>query len=84
MIPARRMPVIFSRVPSSPMSSLVSGVSTLRNAGLTDGFFGIWMGAWLPSSIIAVPVALAVAPPAGRIANNLAKPAVKPAEGEKR
>ena len=80
MIPARRMPVIFSLAPSSLMSPLISGVSTLRNAGLIDGFFGIWMGAWLPSRIIAVPVALAVAPPAGRIANNLAKPA----EGEKR
>ncbi|CAN7509114.1 DUF2798 domain-containing protein [Neorhizobium tomejilense] len=84
MIPVRLIPVIFGFVLSCLMSLLISGVSTLRSAGLIDGFFRIWMGAWLPSWIIAFPVVLVVAPLARRIVSNLAKPAPKLAEGEKR
>jgi uncharacterized membrane protein len=84
MIPVRLIPVIFGLVLSCLMSLLISGVSTLRSTGLIDGFFGIWMGALLPSWIIAFPVVLVVAPLARRIVSNLAKPTARPAEGEKR
>ena len=54
------------------MSLLVSGIATFRNAGLVDSFLALWMGAWLPSWLIAFPVVLVVAPAARRIVNGLA------------
>jgi hypothetical protein len=44
------------------MSFVESGNATILNAGLVDGFAGIWIGAWLPSWLIAFPVVLLVAP----------------------
>jgi hypothetical protein len=68
-MPARYAPVLFGFILSALMSFLVSGIATLRNAGLVDGFLSIWIGAWLPSWLIAFPVVLVVAPiapPGGR------------------
>jgi hypothetical protein len=73
MIAARFAPVAFGFVLSCLMSLLVSGIATFRNAGLIDGFVGLWMGAWLPSWVIAFPVVLAVAPVTRRIVNGLVK-----------
>jgi hypothetical protein len=72
-MPARFAPVLFGFVLSSLMSFIVSGISTLRNAGLVDGFFNLWIGAWLLSWLIAFPIVLAVAPVARRIVNGLVR-----------
>jgi len=61
-MPARFAPFLFGFVLSGLMSAVVSGIATLRNAGLTDGFFGLWLNAWLLSWLIAFPVVLVVAP----------------------
>ena len=55
------------------MSLLVSGIATFRNAGLVDGFFGIWVNAWLPAWLIAFPVVLVVAPVTRRLVGFLVK-----------
>jgi len=58
----RFAPILFGFVLSALMSFVVSGISTFRNAGLADGFFGLWVGGWLLSWMIAFPVILVVAP----------------------
>jgi hypothetical protein len=45
----RFAPVLFGFVLSALMSFVVSGIATFRNAGLFEGFFSLWVGAWLPS-----------------------------------
>jgi hypothetical protein len=55
------------------MSSMVSGIATFRNFGLVDGFFGLWVSAWLPSWFIAFPVVLVVAPLARRLVGLVVK-----------
>ena len=44
-MPARFAPILFGFILSGLMSLLVSGIATFRNAGLVDGFFGIWVNA---------------------------------------
>jgi Protein of unknown function (DUF2798) len=73
MIHARFVRVAFRFIPSCLMSLLVSGIATFRDAGLIDGFVGLWMAAWLPSWLIAFPVVLAVAPVTRRIITGLVK-----------
>jgi hypothetical protein len=63
----RFAPVLFGFVLSALMSFLVSGIATLRTAGLGDGFLGLWINAWLPSWLIAFPTVLVVAPLARRL-----------------
>jgi hypothetical protein len=72
-MPARFAPVVFGFILSGLMSLLVSGIATFRNAGLVDGFLGIWISAWLPSWLIAFPVVLVVAPVARRLVGFLVK-----------
>lgn len=72
-MPARFAPVLFGFILSGLMSLLVSGIATFRNAGLVDGFLGIWISAWLPSWLIAFPVVLVVAPVARRLVGFLVK-----------
>jgi hypothetical protein len=72
-MPARFAPVLFGFVLSSLMSFIVSGISTFRNAGPVDGFFNLWVGAWLLSWLIAFPTVLVVAPVARRIVNSLVR-----------
>jgi hypothetical protein len=55
------------------MSLIVSGIATLRNAGLADGFVTLWLGAWLPSWLVAFPTVLFVAPLARRLVGALVK-----------
>jgi len=71
MIPSRLAPIAFGFVLSCFMSLLVSGIATLRNIGVTEGFLEFWMEAWLPSWAIGFPVVLVVAPIARRIVNAL-------------
>jgi Protein of unknown function (DUF2798) len=61
-MPSRFAPYLFGFILSGLMSAVVSGIATLRNAGWTDGLFGLWMNAWLLSWLIAFPVVLVVAP----------------------
>ena len=70
---ARFAPVLFGFILSGLMSLLVSGIAIFRNAGLIDGFLGIWISAWLPSWLIAFPVVLVVAPVARRLVSFLVK-----------
>ncbi|MGN6156929.1 MAG: DUF2798 domain-containing protein [Devosia sp.] len=72
-MPTRYAPILFGFILSALMSFLVSGIATFRNAGLVDGFFNIWVSAWLPSWLIAFPVVLVVAPIARRLVGVLVK-----------
>ena len=48
-MPIRFALYLFGFIRSGPMSAVVAGIATLRNAGLVDGFIGRWMNAWLLS-----------------------------------
>lgn len=69
----RFAPVLFGFVLSGLMSFIVSGIATLRNAGLADAFLSLWINAWLPSRIIAFPTVLIVAPMARHLVGMLVK-----------
>ncbi len=69
----RFAPVLFGFVLSALMSLIVSGIATLRNAGLVDEFVTLWLGAWLPSWFVAFPTVLVVAPLARRLVGALVK-----------
>lgn len=73
MISPRFAPVVFGFVLSALMSFIVSGIATLRTAGLGDGFFSLWIGAWLASWLAAFPVVLVVAPVARRVVGRMVK-----------
>ncbi|KJS12786.1 MAG: hypothetical protein VR78_11730 [Hoeflea sp. BRH_c9] len=70
-MPSRFAPILFSFILSALMSFLVSGIATLRNAGLDDTFLRLWMDAWLPSWLIAFPTVLVVAPLTRRLVGML-------------
>lgn len=69
----RFAPILFGFILSALMSFVVSGIATFRNAGLVDGYFGLWISAWLPSWLIAFPVVLVVAPVARRFVGSLVR-----------
>lgn len=69
----RFAPFLFGFVVSALMSLIVSGIATLRNAGLVDEFVMLWLGAWLPSWFVAFPTVLVVAPLARRLVGMLVK-----------
>jgi hypothetical protein len=71
MLPKKSEPILFGFVLSGLMSCLVSGISTLRVAGMTEGFVATWMGAWMMAWLIAFPVVLIAAPFARRIVHKL-------------
>ena len=62
MIPARFGPILFGFILSGVMCLLVSAIATLRAFGLGEGAFGLWMGAWLMSWLVAFPAVLFVGP----------------------
>lgn len=62
MIPKKFAPMLFSLILSGLMSLLVSGIATVRAAGLSDGFIGLWVSAWLTAWLFAFPVVMLVAP----------------------
>lgn len=72
-MPARFAPALFGFILSGFMSFAVSGIAMLRNAGLADGFFGLWINAWLPSWAFAFPVVLVVAPITRRLVGMMVK-----------
>lgn len=72
-MPARFAPVLFGLILSALMSLLVAGIATFRNFGLVQSFPSLWVGAWLPSWMIAFPVVLVVAPIARKLVALLVK-----------
>ncbi|PCD77975.1 DUF2798 domain-containing protein [Pseudothioclava arenosa] len=71
MIPARYSHFLFSLILSGLMSFLVSGIATFRATGLVENFPQLWIGAWLPSWLLAYPAVLIVAPFARRLTQRL-------------
>ena len=55
------------------MSCVVSAVSVFNTTGLIDGFFNLWMTAWLKSWIVAFPTILVVAPLTRRLVGKLVR-----------
>ena len=53
---------------STIMTCVVSFISTLRSAGLTNGFWVLWLGSWGISWLFAYPTMVLVLPSARRIA----------------
>lgn len=62
MIPKKYEPLVFSLILSGAMSLLVSGIATVRTAGLAEHFVGLWVGAWLPAWLVALPAVMLIAP----------------------
>jgi hypothetical protein len=54
------------------MSFIMSGAITFINLGLTDGFMGIWLHAWIVAYAIAFPSILLVFPFARKLAMRIA------------
>ncbi|MDH4480683.1 MAG: DUF2798 domain-containing protein [Rhodoferax sp.] len=50
------------------MTCVVSFISTLRSAGLTNGFWVLWLGSWGISWLFAYPTMVLVLPSVRRIA----------------
>ena len=66
MLPKTCAPALFGLILSGLMSLLVSGISTYRAVGFSDGYAGMWTSAWLTAWLVAYPVVLIVAPLARR------------------
>lgn len=73
MIPARFAPILFGLILSGLMSSLVSGIATLRAVGLVQGLGTLWLGNWLSSWAVAFPAVLVVAPVTRRLVARLTR-----------
>ena len=71
MIPRRYEHILFGLILSGLMSCIVSGIATVRAAGLIDGVFALWIQAWLTSWAVAFPVVLFIAPITRRIVQRL-------------
>jgi hypothetical protein len=61
-LPARYAAVLLPLVLSTLMTCIVSGISTLKNVGLSDSFVRAWMSAWGVSWLIGFPALLLVLP----------------------
>jgi hypothetical protein len=73
MISSKYAHLLFGFVLSALMSLIVSGIATVRTAGLIDNLPSLWLGAWLMSWLVAFPVVLIVAPMARRVVQRLVK-----------
>jgi hypothetical protein len=73
MLPARLAPVLFGLLLSGMMSAMVSGISTLRAAGLSEALPRLWLEAWLFSWAVAFPVVLVLAPFTRRVVARLVR-----------
>lgn len=62
MFPQKFGPYLFGFILSGMMSLLVSGISTARATGLTEGFVGLWGTSWLTAWAMAFPIVLVVGP----------------------
>lgn len=73
MIPARFAPIVFGLVLSGLMSLIVSGIATFKSTGAVEGFFSLWIQAWLVSWGVAFPTVLVVAPVTRRLVAKLTR-----------
>jgi len=73
----RFAPALYGLLLSDFMSLIVSGVATLRAAGLDggpgSGFAGLWLQAWLLSWAVTFPVLLVAAPVVRRLVARLTR-----------
>lgn len=69
----RLAPILFGLLLSGFMSLIVSGVSTVRVLGMTEGVFVAWMANWASSWAIAFPTVLVVAPFVRRLVARLTR-----------
>lgn len=67
MIPPRFQPFLFAAILSGLMSFIVSGIATVRSAGMDPALIGLWMENWLFSWAVACPTAYVIAPFARRL-----------------
>lgn len=58
----RLQPYLFGLFLSCFMSSIVSGISTVRAVGFSDGVLLTWLTSWMSSWAVAFPAVLVVAP----------------------
>lgn len=72
MIPVKYLPQVQSLLLSGFMSFIMSGVITLVNLGVIDGFMSIWLHAWIVAYAIAFPTILLVFPFARKLALKIA------------
>lgn len=72
MIPVKYLPQVQSLLLSGFMSFIMSGVITLVNLGIVDGFMSIWLHAWIVAYAIAFPTILLVFPFARKLAMKIA------------
>ncbi len=75
MIPHRYSRYLFGLILSGLMSLLVSGITVLREAGVSPSFLGDWVSSWLVGWAVAFPTVLVVAPIAQRLVSLLTAPA---------
>ena len=54
--------IVFAFFMSLFMSCFMSGIITLINLGLVDGFFGFWMTAFWKAFLVAFPTIIVVVP----------------------
>ena len=61
-LPARYAAFVMPLLLTLLMTFVVSLISTLRAIGFPPGFFGLWLGAWGLSWIVAFPTVMVVFP----------------------
>lgn len=66
-LPARYIGLVQPLILSIFMSFVVSGVATVKNVGLVEGFIPSWMSAWGISWLVAFPTLLVVLPLVKRV-----------------
>ena len=66
---ARVRQFVFAFYMSGTMSLLMSGIITLINTGLADGFFHRWGAAFVVAWAVAFPLVSFIAPMAGKLAD---------------
>jgi hypothetical protein len=61
-VPAKYAPILFGFFLSGFMTVMVSGISTFRALGNSDGVLSLWFSNWIASWGIAFPMVLIMAP----------------------
>lgn len=69
MIPRKYEFYVFTFLMALFMSFFMSGVITLINIGWVDGFFGLWIEAFIKAFVIAYPTIMVVVPQVRRVVN---------------
>ncbi len=74
MLPSRLAPYFFGLLLSGMMSCLVSGIATYRASGMVEGFFALWMEAWIFSWMVAFPTLVLARPMVHRFVSRICAP----------